>query len=173
MTAAIAQLGEPVLHRRAEPVTDFDDHLKRLLARMTETMLASNGVGIAAPQIFVSQRVMIVASRPNPRYPDAPQMAPLAMINPELGDPEGEWIEAWEGCLSVPGIRGRVRRRDAVSVRYQDAEGRWHQRQFRGFVGRIVQHEFDHLEGRTFLDRVTNNRDLIASSVWEQQCQGG
>ncbi|GAA5186546.1 peptide deformylase [Ferrimonas gelatinilytica] len=172
MTAAIAQLGEPVLRRRAEPVDHFDDRLGALLTTLTDTMHASNGVGIAAPQIFVSQRVMIIASRPNPRYPDAPIMEPLAMINPELGEPQGEWIEAWEGCLSVPGIRGKVRRRNAVSARFQDADGRWHQRHFEGFVARIVQHEFDHLEGRTFLDHITNGSDLIASSVWERQCQG-
>ncbi|GAA4884118.1 peptide deformylase [Ferrimonas pelagia] len=170
MIQAIAQLGEPVLKTVAQPVDQFGDALTALLSRMEHTMLAANGVGIAAPQIFVSQRALIIASRPNPRYPDAPSMAPLALINPEIVQLGGEWSSAFEGCLSVPGIRGRVRRRNEVTVRYQDAQGHFQQSQFSGFAARIFLHEYDHLEGRTFLDQIQSSDDLIATSVLEQAC---
>ena len=133
-------------------------------------MLAANGVGIAAPQLFVSQRVIIIASRSNPRYPDAPDMAPLAMVNPVVEAQSGDWVEAWEGCLSVPGLRGKVRRRNEVSVCYQDASGQAQQRKLSGFPARILLHEVDHLEGLTFLDRVDSPADLINTAAPERPC---
>ncbi|MBY5922421.1 peptide deformylase [Ferrimonas balearica] len=169
---AIAQLGEPILRQRAQPVTDpTDPAIQTLWQRMLVTMEAAGGVGIAAPQVFESLRLMIIASRPNARYPDAPQMAPVVLINPEIIATGGEPCTFVEGCLSVPGIRGQVTRPSEVEIRYLDIQGQPQQLNLTGFPARIFLHEYDHLEGRTFLDQVASPADLIAQSVWEKQCQ--
>ncbi|MBY6019047.1 peptide deformylase [Halomonas denitrificans] len=169
---AIAQLGEPILRQRARPVSDATAaEIQTLWQRMLVTMEAAGGVGIAAPQVFEPLRLMIIASRPNARYPDAPQMDPVVLINPEILNTSGQLVSFVEGCLSVPGIRGNVRRPDNVEVRYLDTQGQPQQLSLSGFPARIFLHEFDHLEGRTFLDQVDSPVDLIAQSVWEQQCQ--
>ncbi|MBY5993048.1 peptide deformylase [Ferrimonas balearica] len=170
---AIAQLGEPVLRQPAQPVPDpRDPAIRTLWQRMLVTMEQAGGVGIAAPQVFEPLRLMIIASRPNARYPDAPQMDPVVLINPEIEHTGGESVSFVEGCLSVPGIRGRVWRPNEVTLRYLDTEGQPQRRTLSGFPARIFLHEFDHLEGRTFLDQVNSPDDLIAQSVWERQCQG-
>lgn len=169
---AIAQLGEPILRQRARPVVDATDPaIRTLWQRMLVTMEAAGGVGIATPQVFEPLRLMIIASRPNARYPDAPQMAPVVMINPEITATGGAPATYVEGCLSVPGIRGRVTRPSEVTVRYTDPDGAAQTLSLSGFPARIFLHEFDHLEGRTFLDQVESPADLIAQSVWEKQCQ--
>lgn len=169
---AIAQLGEPILRQRAQPVTNpTDPAIQTLWQRMLVTMEAAGGVGIAAPQVFESLRLMIIASRPNARYPDAPQMAPVVLINPEIIATGGEPSTFVEGCLSVPGIRGQVTRPSEVEIRYLDIQGQPQQLNLTGFPARIFLHEYDHLEGRTFLDQVASPADLIAQSVWEKQCQ--
>jgi peptide deformylase len=130
------------------------------------TLADSGGVGIAAPQVFVSERVLVVASRPNARYPQAPLMEPVVMVNPELlGVSEAqEW--GWEGCLSVPGLRGKVPRHRAVSVRYSDLRGQTHEVDLEGFPARIFQHELDHLDGLFFLDRVEDNKNLVSEQEY-------
>ncbi|WP_238786832.1 peptide deformylase [Ferrimonas lipolytica] len=167
----IAQLGEPVLAEVATYVRDFGPELQQLVERMQTAMEDANGVGIAAPQIFESQRVMIIASRPSERYPDAPHMEPLVLVNPEMLTHGSTKQLGWEGCLSVPGIRGRVCRFCDVGIAYQDLNGNSHSIQLSGFVARIAQHELDHLDGKTFVDKVESRRDLIAGTVWEQQCR--
>lgn len=170
----IAQLGEPVLRQVAEPVAEpTSPAIRQLWQRMLVTMREARGVGIAAPQVFESKRLMIIASQPNARYPDAPAMAPLVLINPEILATGGEPCDFVEGCLSVPGIRGKVTRPDQVSVRYLDVDGEQQTLELQGFPARIFLHEFDHLEGKTFLDQVNSPADLVANSVWERQCQGG
>jgi peptide deformylase len=105
----VAQVGNPILRQVAQPVYTIDDSIHRLIADLMATLLESNGVGIAAPQAMVSLRLLIVASRPNPRYPSAPEMEPTVMINPRLLSVSEAIEKGWEGCLSVPGIRGWVR----------------------------------------------------------------
>ncbi|WP_028115672.1 peptide deformylase [Ferrimonas senticii] len=171
MTQPIAQLGEPVLAQVAEYVRDFDEELQQLVERMMTAMRDADGVGIAAPQIFESKRVAIIASKPSERYPDAPHCEPLVMVNPELLTHGSTQQVGWEGCLSVPGIRGRVKRFCDIRVAYQDMAGECHCIELSGFLARIALHEIDHLNGKTFVDVVADRKDLIAGTVWQQQCR--
>jgi peptide deformylase len=165
-TFAIAQIGEPVLRQTALPVENFGcESLHGFIDKLLASMINAGGVGIAAPQVFHPEQIMIIASKPNARYPDAPQMAPLVMINPQIDRLHGDIVSDWEGCLSVPGIRGYVPRHENVDVSYQDRNGEHHRVKFTGFVARIFQHEQDHLVGMTFIDRVSINRHLVAESV--------
>jgi peptide deformylase len=120
---------------------------------------------LAAPQIGESKRIVIVASRPTPRYPSAPLMEPTVMINPEFKALTETQEKDWEGCLSVPGIRALVPRYQEILIQYSDQQGALIETKLSGFVARIFQHEVDHLEGKTYLDRVENNEDIFADSV--------
>lgn len=163
----LGQLGHPLLRECAEAVIDpLSVDIRELLDDMLFTMTDANGVGIAAPQVHVGKRVFIVASRPNARYPDAPQMAPTAMINPEIAWRSDETEAGWEGCLSVPGIRGLVPRHTAIRVAYTASDGARVEQHYTNFVARIFQHEFDHLEGVSFLDRVVSTRDIMTEREW-------
>ncbi|MEL6221113.1 MAG: peptide deformylase [Cyanobacteria bacterium J06627_8] len=158
----VCQLGDPVLRQVAQPIYNVQDRwVRSLLGQLLETLNRSHGVGIAAPQVGVSRRLLIVASHSNPRYPNAPDMDPTAMINPHLIDHSNHLVKDWEGCLSVPGIRALVPRYSAVEVGYTDKDGKLQRREFDGFVARVFQHELDHLEGRVFLDRVETMKDVI------------
>lgn len=151
----IAQKGEPVLAQIAKPVVDpLNSKIQILIRDMHATMLAANGVGIAAPQVFQSLRIIIVASRPNPRYPDAPLMEPIAMINPEIIWRSEETCSGEEGCLSVANTRGVVPRAERLKVQYCNQEGVILEEEYSGFVARIIQHEVDHLDGVLFVERV-------------------
>lgn len=121
---------------------------------MHATMSVREGVGIAAPQVYVSKRVIIVASRPNPRYPDAPEMDAVVMVNPEILEFSKATCFGEEGCLSVPNERGQVERVQAVKVRYRTLQGEVVETRFEGFPARIVQHEVDHLNGVLFVERL-------------------
>lgn len=153
----VAQRGEIILTLQAAPVAVSELNtrwLQQLSQAMQATMLARNGVGIAAPQVYVSKRVIIVASRPNPRYPDAPDMAALVMVNPEILQYSNETCLGEEGCLSVPDERGTVARAQRIVVRYFTLHGERVEATFEGFPARIVQHEVDHLNGVLFVERV-------------------
>jgi peptide deformylase len=110
--------------------------------------------------------VFILSIRPTPRYPHAPQMEPTAVINPEILWVADEREKDWEGCLSVPGIRGRVPRPTAIRVRYQGLDGAWVESEFSGFAARVFLHEHDHLEGLTWLDHVEDNRDIVTEKEY-------
>lgn len=151
---AIAQRGEPVLAQIAQTVCDpLHKDIQNLIRDMHATMLAANGVGIAAPQVFQSLRIIIVASRPNPRYPDAPLMEPIAMINPEITWQGEETCLGEEGCLSVQETRAQVSRAERLKVRYLNQLGSSVEAEYSGFVARIIQHEVDHLNGILFVER--------------------
>lgn len=165
----IAQIGEQVLREHAESVAESDfntPQLKEFVEQLLQTMLSANGVGIAAPQVFDPRAIMIIASRPNKRYPDAPQMAPMILVNPRIMRQNEQLVGAWEGCLSVPGLRGYIRRSDAVDVEYFNILGERCQASFEGFTARIFLHEFDHLIGQTWLDHVSDTTQIMAESVW-------
>jgi peptide deformylase len=166
----IAQLGNPVLRQQAQIVDNIrDDRLQQLIDQLIASVLAANGVGIAAPQVSESYRLFIVASRPNPRYPHAPLMEPTAMINPRIIAHSPEVIKGWEGCLSIPGIRGLVPRYQAVEVEYTSRDGQLHRQELTDFVARIFQHEHDHLDGIVFLDRVESMQDLMTEQEYQQR----
>ncbi|TAK61801.1 peptide deformylase [Methylobacter sp.] len=161
----IAQLGDQVLRQKAKTVNDVHDaDTLRIIEAMQSTLAGTSGVGIAAPQIGESQRIIIMASRPTPRYPLAPLMEPTVMINPCFQVLSEIQEKDWEGCLSIPGIRALVPRYKEILIQYTDILGDEVESKLDGFVARIFQHEFDHLEGKTYLDRVENNVDIFAES---------
>ena len=112
-------------------------------------------------------RVLVVASRPNLRYPHAPTMAPTVLINPSLVAASDDLELGWEGCLSVPGVRGRVPRHREIEVAYLDRQGQPQRRVWEGFVARIFQHEADHLEGILFTDRIQSETDLLSEDAYQ------
>jgi peptide deformylase len=161
----IAQLGAAVLRKRAVAVIDFNSQeLTQITDDLLYTLANSKGVGLAAPQIGHSIRVIVVASKPTTRYPNAPLMQPLIMINPSFSALSPVQKKDWEGCLSIPGIRALVPRYQEISVTYSDTNGQSCQLALNDFVARIFQHEYDHLEGVVYLDRVENNKDIIAET---------
>ncbi|MGB3533630.1 MAG: peptide deformylase [Microcoleaceae cyanobacterium] len=166
----IAQLGNPILRRCAQPIIEVNDpQIQTLIDRLIFTAIQTNGVGIAAPQVSASDRLFIVASRPNLRYPNAPTMEPTAMINPRIINYSGEPVKGWEGCLSVPGIRGLVPRYPTIGVEYTSRDDKLYQVELTDFVARIFQHELDHLEGKVFLDRLESTQDLMSESEYQKQ----
>jgi peptide deformylase len=166
----IAQLGHPVLRAPVAPVIfPASDSMRSLVADMLETMRDANGVGIAAPQVFESVAIFIVASRPNPRYPNAPVMEPEVVINPEIIERSPEIVKDWEGCLSIPGLRGEVPRHRHIVARYQTIGEEVVERSFSDFVARIFQHEDDHLRGIVFLDRLESSRDVITEKEFQKR----
>jgi len=164
----IAELGHPVLRQRASEVDNLNDAVfQTFIDDLIETCVDSNGVGIAAPQVYRSDRVFIIYSRPNVRYPNASEMGPLALINPKITSFSGEKVKDWEGCLSIPGIRGLVPRHKTISVKYQTTEGEEVENEFSDFTARIFQHELDHLDGIVFLDRIDSSRDLVTEKEYQ------
>jgi peptide deformylase len=162
----IAQLGHPVLRQIAEPVAEINDTVQQLIDDLFATSDAASGAGIAAPQLYVSSRVFILSIKPTVRYPDAPSLEPTAVINPEILWVSETIEKDWEGCLSVPGIRGRVPRPDRIRVRYLTRQGETVEQEFSGFSARVFLHEHDHLEGMTWLDHVENNRDIVSEKEY-------
>jgi len=161
----IVQLGDEVLRREAQSIDDFNaPKFHALIATMHTLMLEANGVGIAAPQLGESQQIVIIACRPTPRYPLAPVMEPIVMVNPGFSLLDASQHKDWEGCLSVPGVRALVPRYRAIKVSYQDPQGERQELDLEDFPARVFQHEFDHLQGLVYLDRVENNRDIVAES---------
>jgi peptide deformylase len=154
----VLRLGGPRLRQSADAVLDVHDPaLRQLIADLQDTMAACSGAGLAAPQIGVPLRVVLFGGAgPNPRYPDAPPLPRTLLINPVLTPLGPDREEAWEGCLSVPGLRGRVS--CWLRLRYQgiDGEGRPMNRSVAGFHARVVQHECDHLDGVLFPDRLSD-----------------
>jgi peptide deformylase len=166
----LTQLGDPVLRQVAEPIaTIHAPWVQTLIANLLLTLQSSNGVGIAAPQVSQSYQLLIVASRPNPRYPHAPEMQPTVMINPCFVSHGAERVKDWEGCLSIPGIRGLVPRYREIEVAYLDRMGQLQQQVLTDFVARIFQHELDHLSGMVFLDRVESTHELITESEYQKR----
>ena len=153
-------MGEPLLQRVAAPVTRFDAQLQALVADMDETMRALNGAGIAAPQIGVSARVVIFELRDNPRYPHIAPVPYTVLVNPLVTPLGAEQDDGWEGCLSVPGMRGLVPRYRRLCYRGFDQHGAAIERTVEGFHARVVQHEVDHLDGILFPQRVRDLRDF-------------
>lgn len=153
---SILKMGDPRLLRIAQPVQRFDTNELHLLVRdMFETMRSVNGAGLAAPQIGVDLQVVIFGSgNPNPRYPNRPQVPPTVLLNPVITPVGAEEEEDWEGCLSVPGLRGKVPR--WLRIRYTgfDPYGDPIDRTAEGFHARVVQHECDHLVGKLYPMRV-------------------
>lgn len=151
----VLRMGEPLLLTKAEPIGQFDTPaLHALIQDMQDTMSNMNGAGIAAPQIGVSLRVVIFGVGSNPRYPDADQVPYTVLINPVLSPVGEEMDKGWEGCLSVPGMRGIVQRYTRLHYKGFDQYGHPIDRLVSGFHARVVQHECDHLDGILYPMRI-------------------
>jgi len=166
----VLRMGDARLLQRAEPVSDFDTpQLHALLADMRDTMQALNGAGLAAPQIGVGLRVVIFGVEKNPRYPDAESVPETVLINPAI-TPLGDAMEEdWEGCLSVPGMRGLVPRHAHIRYQGQDEYGDLIDHTVSGFHARVVQHETDHLDGILYPMRI---RDMTQFGYTEELFPG-
>ncbi len=168
-----AQLGDPVLRLHAETVEDINSlKISTIINTMRSELSNSNGVGLAAPQIFESVCIVIIASRPSRRYPLAPEMEAVVMINPSFKVISNDIKTDWEGCLSVPGIRALVPRYTKIDISYLDEQGKKKKLIAEDFVARIFQHEYDHLNGLVYLDRVEDNKDIISESEFQKMMEG-
>ena len=165
----ILTLGHPDLQKVAAEVTDFSsDEILSDINTLKTAMKKHGGMGIAGPQLGIDRRILLIHSKPNTRYPDAPHSDLMVLINPQFQE-NIDQEEGWEGCLSVPGLRGLVSRSTEVSVKYQDEEGEWYEKRFEGFLARIFLHENDHLDGMTFVNRVADNSKLISEMEYFRQ----
>ena len=162
----ILKMGDARLLRRAQPVREFGSaELRALVVDLFDTMHAAEGAGLAAPQIGVDLQLVIFGFERNARYPEAPPVPPTVLVNPvvePLGDAQ---VDGWEGCLSVPGLRGLVPRWARIRYRGFDAEGQPIEREAEGFHARVVQHECDHLIGRLYPTRMTDLTQFGYTSV--------
>jgi peptide deformylase len=162
----VLRMGDARLLRRAEEIHSFDTpELHALLADMRDTMQALNGVGLAAPQIGVNQRVVIFGVEHNPRYPDAEPVPQTVLLNPVITPLSSDTEEDWEGCLSIPGMRGMVPRFKAIRYQGCDEYGALIDRTVSGFHARVVQHECDHLDGILYPMRIHDLRQFGFSDV--------
>ena len=163
----IAQLGADVLRQKADAINYINSAENvALISALRDTLASTQGVGIAAPQISISKRIIIVASRPSARYPYAPLMEPTVMINPNFTALSDITEKDWEGCLSIPGIRALVPRYTNIEITYTDLNNQQITAHLTGFIARIFQHEFDHLPGIVYLDRVEDKLDIFAESEY-------
>ena len=162
----ILKMGDARLLRVAQPVQAFGTpELATLVADMHDTMLAANGAGLAAPQIGVDLQLVIFGFQRNERYPEAPAVPMTVLINPQIRPIGGAMVDGWEGCLSVPGLRGEVPRFARIRYTGFDLQGRPVDRKVDGFHARVVQHECDHLIGRLYPTRMTDLTKLGFTSV--------
>src|SRR3954466_7835097 len=160
MILKIVKYPEPVLSQPGEPVTEFNSELKKLVDDMFETMYASQGIGLAAPQVAVAKRVTVIDLS---QGKDPEQK--LVLVNPEIIFREGKQYEE-EGCLSFPEIREKVQRASAVKVRAQDLKGKWFEMDGEELLSRAFQHEIDHLDGMLFIDRLSRlKKDLLVRKI--------
>lgn len=166
----ILQLGHPLLRQSAKPVESVSDsNLQSQLDALLSFVMARGGMGIAAPQVGISQQFFILSSHPNSRYPYAPEVEPFVVINPQITAASDSLSKDWEGCLSLPGIRALVPRFDHIDVQYLTRDGETVTQRYEGFLARVFQHEFDHLQGKVFLDRVETTLDVMMEQEWQRQ----
>ena len=155
----VLRIGHPALRKCAENVPDCwfgTQRLYQLVDDLFQTKLAFSGAGLAAPQINEPWRIFVIGMGLNPRYPNARPLPERVLINPVIKSIGDELISGWEGCLSVPGLRGEVERWQHIHLKWQDQDGALHTEKLRDFHARVVQHEMDHLEGVLFPDRLTS-----------------
>jgi peptide deformylase len=155
----VARLGHPVLRKVAEPVSEKElrsDATGQFITDMVETMREYDGVGLAADQVHVSKQIAVLEVADNPRYPEKPTVPLTVLINPMITPLSEELEEDWEGCLSIPDMRGKVPRYKSIKVQTLDGRGALLEFVATGFHARVIQHEWDHLHGKVYLDRMSD-----------------
>jgi peptide deformylase len=171
----VARLGHPVLRKMAAPIPVKDirtPEVQRLIDDMVETMREYSGAGLAANQVHTLRQVCVIEVAGNPRYPDAPSIPLTVLINPVVTPLTAEMEEGWEGCLSVPDMRGMVPRYTAVRLEASDREGRKTSLVAESFFARVIQHETDHLNGIVYLDRMKDLATLTHLAEWNRYWLG-
>ena len=167
MIYPIVKFGNPVLEKPAEPVTKFDDELKKLVEDMFESMYEARGVGLAAPQIGISKRLAVI----DVSFKEDPD-AKLVLANPEIIHTEGKHTQA-EGCLSIPEFREPVTRARKVTVRAQDVSGKWYEKTGEDLLARAFLHETDHLNGKLYISHISAlKRDMMKRKIRKLVKQG-
>jgi peptide deformylase len=171
----VARLGHPVLRQRAELVAPSDissAHVQQLIDDMIETMHEYDGAGLAANQVHVPRQIAVIEVGKNPRYPDAPEIPLTVVINPVVTPLTDEMEDGWEGCLSVPDMRGVVPRYTAVRLECLDREGKPVNLVAKEFFARVIQHETDHLNGIVYVDRMRDLSTLTHLAEWSKHWLG-
>jgi peptide deformylase len=159
----VARLGHPVLRKTTEPLSLPElqaGAMQKFIDDMIDTMKEYDGVGLAADQVHESKRIAVLEVLDNPRYPDKPKVPLTVLVNPEITPLSEEVEEDWEGCLSIPDLRGKVPRYQSIEVRACDRNGRPLSFIATGFHARVIQHECDHLNGKVYLDRMRDFSSL-------------
>lgn len=169
----ILELGHPLLRVQANPVNDIGSvETQQLLDDLLAFVSQKKGMGIAAPQVGISKQIFIMCSHPNHRYPNAPEMPPTCVINPQIISMDGVTLKDWEGCLSIPGLRALVPRPESVQVRYITRDAKQVETTYDGFLARLFQHEFDHLQGKLFIDHAESTHDIMTEKQWRKAILG-
>ena len=171
----VARLGHPVLRQKALPVPASEirsAETQRLIDDLVETMREYNGAGLAAPQVHVLRQICVIEVNENPRYPEVPSIPLTVLINPALTPMTQEMEDGWEGCLSVPDMRGMVPRYSSVRLEAYDREGRRIDCLAKEFFARVIQHETDHLHGMVYLDRMRDFSTLTHLAEWNKYWLG-
>src|SRR5262245_60736379 len=171
----VARLGHPVLRKvaeRVDPALLRTAAVQRLIDDMVETMREYDGAGLAATQVHTLKQIAVIEVLGNPRYPDAPAVPLMVLVNPVVTPLTDEMEDGWEGCLSVPDMRGIVPRYTAVRLQYLDREGTRQVVDAKDFFARVAQHETDHLNGHVYLDRMRDLSTLSHIAEWQKYWLG-
>lgn len=170
----VIKMGHPNLRKSSLPVPLEElqkPQTQELIDNLITTMRAEDGAGIAAPQVDVLQRIFVVEVDNNPRYPDKPPFPLMIVINPEIKPLGEEKMESWEGCLSIPNIRGKLMRWSRIELSGYDREGKYFQKKLSGFAAVVAQHELDHLNGILFIDRMDDMKTLCFREEFQRYYQ--
>ncbi len=171
----VARLGHPVLRQQAQPLSPEEiraPETQQFIDDLIETMREYDGAGLAANQVHSLKQIAVIEVQANSRYPDAPEIPLTVVINPVVTPLTDEMEEGWEGCLSVPDMRGMVPRHTAVRLEYHDRSGQSQSIVAKDFFARVVQHETDHLSGRVYLDRMRDFTTLSHIAEWQKYWLG-
>ncbi|MEK7581881.1 MAG: peptide deformylase [Patescibacteria group bacterium] len=166
------QFGNPILRSKARTVSlGFlnTQKAKNLIKKMLYTMRRTNGVGIAAPQVGQSLQMAVIETRPTPTRPKLKRRGPIVIVNPKIKKYSGGKINGWEGCLSLVGVCGKVPRKKEIVVQYYNEKGEKVKEKATGLWARIFQHEIDHLNGITYIDRIENTTTIMSSSEFKKR----
>lgn len=165
----IKQLGNKVLREECKIVNDINtDETQSIIKHLKSTFEELNSIGMAANQIGFTERILIFQSRKGLAFPQAPKIPPLLLINPIIVESSEEQILDWDGCLSIPGLRGLVKRAKWIKIEYQNLQGDIINSKYDGLPARVVQHEIDHLDGILFIDRLSSTKDLISEYEFQK-----
>jgi peptide deformylase len=171
----VARLGHPVLREQATPVTPAElksAEMQKFIDDMIETMREYDGAGLAANQVHVARQIAVIEVQKNPRYPEAPEIPLTVVVNPVVTPLTDEVEDGWEGCLSVPDMRGIVPRHTSVRLECLDRAGNRVDLVAKEFFARVIQHETDHLNGIVYVDRIRDMRSLSHIAEWQRYWLG-